>query len=308
VTVAWLALVLGTVDAGTGALPAGIDAGPPVLPMPVAAPTPAPPGPAEAGTPDIPAFAIRSVATAEPVVALTFDACATAKQANGFDRQVFDILAKDRIPVTFYLSGRWVQKHPTAAKTIAPADFIELGNHSYTHPRLTLLRADRLRAQIRYTNRILERSLGRKPLSLRPPGGAWDGRVVRAAGLESLPVVTWTVVSGDVGGRVPPARMVRTVLDQARPGAIIIFHINRREPYTKSALPDIIAGLREKGLRFATVSQLLALPDAKPEAARPSRFGFHMGGKPHAPAGPQAAPTPAPAPQPEGEELAHPPT
>jgi peptidoglycan/xylan/chitin deacetylase (PgdA/CDA1 family) len=46
-------------------------------------------------------IAIAGVTTSEPVVALTFDACATRKQANGFDRKIFDILAKDEIPATF---------------------------------------------------------------------------------------------------------------------------------------------------------------------------------------------------------------
>jgi hypothetical protein len=35
--------------------------------------------------PDLPPICIRGVATQELVVALTFDACATRKQANGFE-------------------------------------------------------------------------------------------------------------------------------------------------------------------------------------------------------------------------------
>jgi peptidoglycan-N-acetylglucosamine deacetylase len=302
VTAAFLLAVLcGAIDAG-----AFIDGG---GPMPVDAGTPPAAVAAAAAKPEIPAFAVRGVATREPVVALTFDACATAKQANGWDREIFNILAREQIPATFYLSGRWVEKHPTAVKEIAAAPWVELGNHSYTHSRLTLLRPDRLRTQIRFTNRLLERKLGRRPLSLRPPGGAWDKQVVAAAKTQGLPVVTWTVVSGDVGGRVPAGRMVRTVLDQARPGAMIIFHVNGRGPLTKKALPDIIAGLHDKGLRFVTVSELLALPDARLEAARPSRYGFHMHGRHRAPKAPAlpgpAAPPPSPA---QGEEHADPPT
>jgi peptidoglycan-N-acetylglucosamine deacetylase len=240
-------------------------------------------------------FAISGVKTDEPVVALTFDACATKKQANGFDRQIFEILQREKIPATFYLSGRWVEAHPSAAKLIAKADWIELGNHSYSHPRLTLLRGDRLTAQIRRTNQILQKKLGRPALSLRPPAGAFNQDVVRAANQENLPVVLWTIVSGDAGGHVPAARMDRVVLEQAKPGAIIIFHINNRAPFTKFALPDIIAGLRAKGFRFVTVSQLLALPDATLVKAKASRFGFKPLRKKHAP------PTP-------GEEHAPPPT
>jgi peptidoglycan-N-acetylglucosamine deacetylase len=242
---------------------------------------------------EMPKLAIRGVSTREPVVALTFDACATLRQSNGFDRQVFDILAAERVPATVYLSGRWVQKHPTGAKLIAGASFLELGNHSYSHPRLTLVRKERLPWQIRSTNKILEKKLGRRPLSLRPPAGAWNLDVVRAAAKEGLPVVTWSVVSGDVGGHVPPARMVERVVEQTRPGSIIIFHINRREPFTKRALPGIIAGLRSKGLRFVTVSELLALPDATLEVAKPSRLGFHKRKKPRAePGNQETAPQP----------------
>ena len=269
-----------------------------------AAPVDAGDGPAatiETGAPTVvlttAPIAIAGVTTSEPVVALTFDACATKKQANGFDRKVFDILAREQIPATLYLSGRWVEKHPRAAKAIAAAPWIELGNHTYSHPRLTLVRNERIRMQIRRTNKILEKKIGRPALSLRPPAGAWNARVVKVASEEHLPVVLWSVISGDAGGHVPAARIDRAVLDHAKPGAIIIFHINKRAPFTKKALPDIIAGLREKGFRFVTVSQLLALPDAVPINAKPSKFGFRPRNKPHPPEQKE-----------QGEEHADPPT
>ena len=242
-------------------------------------------------------IAIAGVTTHEPVVALTFDACATRKQANGFDRKIWDILAKEKIPATFYLTGRWVEKHPSAAKVIAAAPWVELGNHTYTHPRLTITRKERVQQQIRRTNKIIAAKLGRPALTLRPPAGAFDANVVRIANQEHLPVVLWSIVSGDAGGHVPAARMDHVVLDQAKPGSIIIFHINRRAPFTKKALPDIIAGLRDKGFRFVTVSQLLALPDAVPIKAKPSRYGFRPRNKPH----PSET-------KPQGEDHADPPT
>lgn len=243
------------------------------------------------------AVAIAGVRTNEPVVALTFDACATRKQANGFDRQIFDILVRDKIPATLYVSGRWVETHPRAAKLIATADFLELGNHTYTHPRLSLMPPDRVHFQIASTNQIVAKVLGRKALTLRPPAGAWNNGVLQIAKEEEMPLVLWTVVSGDVGGHIPAPRIVRTVLEQTKPGAIVIFHINKRAPFTKQALPAIIAGLRAKGFRFVTVSQLLALPDAVPVPAKPSTFGYGMHKKPV----PQDA-------QPSGDKHADPPT
>lgn len=211
--------------------------------------------------------AIAGVKTHERVVALTFDACATTKQANGFDQQVFDILLRERIPATIYMTGTWAETHPDAVRQIAAASWIEIGNHSYSHPHLSLLPPERLRAQIGGTNHILLSMVGRAPLSLRPPAGAWNHEVLRVANQEHLPLVLWTVVSGDAGGHVPPERMRHLVLEQTQPGSIVIFHINNRGPFTKEVLPDIIAGLRAKGFRFVTVSQLLSLPDAVPVTA-----------------------------------------
>jgi peptidoglycan-N-acetylglucosamine deacetylase len=222
----------------------------------------------------IPPVAVSGVETQERVVALTFDACATKQQANGFDERIFEILQREKIPVTIFMTGTWAEKHPGAVKRIAAAEWIEIGNHSYSHPRLTLLEPSRLRTQIRYTNRILQERLGRPAMSLRPPAGAWNQAVLRAVNQEDLPLVLWSVVSGDAGGHIPAERIRRIVLEQTKPGSIVIFHINNRGPFTKKALPDIIAGLRAKGFRFVTVSQLLALPDARPTSPRPSRMGY----------------------------------
>ena len=69
-------------------------------------PRPAPAGPAVRGF-----LPIRYVETREPAVAITFDACATRSHHYGFDRDVFDMLKRERIPTTIFVSGRWVETH-----------------------------------------------------------------------------------------------------------------------------------------------------------------------------------------------------
>ena len=46
----------------------------------------------------LPWFGIAGVRTRQPVVALTFDACATMKQDNSFDREIFEILQREQVP------------------------------------------------------------------------------------------------------------------------------------------------------------------------------------------------------------------
>lgn len=220
-----------------------------------------------------PPLAVARVRTDEPVVALTFDACATKEQANGFDRPIYDILKAEQIPATIFLAGRWIETHPDEARELAGQDWLEIGNHTYSHPRLPRLPARTATEQLVRTNQLIE-GLGRTSALYRPPAGAWTAATARLAARQHLTTILWDVVSGDAGGHIKPERMIDGVLAATKPGSIIIFHINERGPYTKDALPAILKGLRERGLHFVTVSQLLALDDARPVAAKPDPFGY----------------------------------
>jgi peptidoglycan/xylan/chitin deacetylase (PgdA/CDA1 family) len=223
-------------------------------------------------------IALARVATSEPVVALTFDACATNVQPNGFDRAVFDILRREQVPATVFVSGRWIEFHPEEARALAAEPLLDFGNHTYSHPMLTRLKPADLEREIARTDELIE-GLGRKPVALRPPGGVWDRRVLRAAGEHHLPVVLWDVLSGDAGGHVPAKTMIQVVAHGVRPGSIVIFHINERAPFTKDALPEIIRVLRGRGFRLVRLGELLALPGARaveaPHMPIPRRYRSH---------------------------------
>jgi peptidoglycan/xylan/chitin deacetylase (PgdA/CDA1 family) len=56
------------------------------------------------------------------------------------------------------------------------------------------------------------------------------------------------------------ASIVEQVLDETRPGSIVLLHVMAKDrTASRKALPDIIEGLQERGYRFVTVSELLAL-------------------------------------------------
>lgn len=215
--------------------------------------------------------AVKRVDTAQRVVALTFDGCATATNTFSFDQALFDIIKSQRLPATFFLSGRWIEAHRAAAQEIAALSFVEIGNHAWDHPPFSPLTDRQIESQLSRTDQTIA-SLGRKSAGFRPPFGDWGRKLLPVADRLGLPVILWDVVSGDAGGHLQPATMVKTVLRDVRPGSIVIFHVNGRGPFSKDALPGIVTGLRAKGYRFVTVPQLLALPDAKPVAAKPARY------------------------------------
>ena len=67
-------------------------------------------------------------------------------------------------------------------------------------------------------------------------------------------------VDGDPNPAAPVQQIVRKVVDAAQPGSIIILHpMFRSRKTTRAAVPDVIQGLRDKGLEPGALSELLAL-------------------------------------------------
>ncbi len=73
---------------------------------------------------------VSRVATAEKVVALTFD-----DGPGDSTPEILDMLAAAGVSATFYLNGADVDRHPEYGAAIARAGH-EIGNHTYTHRRM----------------------------------------------------------------------------------------------------------------------------------------------------------------------------
>jgi len=196
------------------------------------------------------------VHTAEREVAITFDACATRTQTNGFDQAVLEVLKREAVPATIFVSGRWVEAHPAAMTQLAESGLLEFGNHSYDHPHMSRLGEPEIADEIDRTEAVLGR-YGRRSVAFRPPFGDWNDRVMRVVDEKHLPFVTWDVVSGDPSAKTTTTGMVHAVVTKARSGSIIIFHINGRGWKTAEALPTILKQLRTRGFRFVQLSALM---------------------------------------------------
>jgi peptidoglycan-N-acetylglucosamine deacetylase len=109
---------------------------------------------------------------------------------------------------------------------------------------------------LRPTNHRIREATGFEPCLFRPPYGLFDSQVANAAIGNDLETILWTFSAGD-DHHVPVARMQAHVIGSARPGSIVLMHDGGHHPKTVLALPRIIEGLRERGFRLVTVSELL---------------------------------------------------
>lgn len=188
-------------------------------------------------------------------VALTFDACQTRKPA-GYDAKIIGILRATHTPATLVLGGRWMETHPAATRSLAADPLFELGNHSYLHPHMTRITPAQMRLELQETQDVMYRLTGKQGVLFRPPYGEYNPQLVAQAARLGLKTLTWEVVTGDPDPHITAPEIVQTVLRKAKPGSVVIMHMNGRGWHTAEALPGVIRGLRKRGFRLVTVSKL----------------------------------------------------
>lgn len=189
-------------------------------------------------------------------VALTFDACPT-RNVPGFAADIVATLEREKVPATFFLSGRWAQAHPEAVARLAAVPYFEIAMHGHRHPRLLKAGAELVRAEIEDGRAaLLKLDVTPQPL-LRPPYGDVSPLLVDTAHRLGVEVVTWDVAPGDPVATLTSKELERFVLRTVRGGSIIVLHVNGRGVATPAALPEVIAALRARGFEFARVSDLV---------------------------------------------------
>lgn len=196
----------------------------------------------------------------EKLIALTFDACET-KTPSFLDETTVSFLVRENIPFTIFASGKFARRNAEALRSLAASGLVAVENHSLRHiQHMERLAEDAIVREVIECERLLTEITGRKPQFFRFPAGNYDQKTLRIVEGLGYRVVHWSFASGDPDKRLGPDRLSRWVLGRARPGNILIFHINGRGYGTGEALPAIVAQLRARGMRFVRLDAVLAPP------------------------------------------------
>jgi peptidoglycan/xylan/chitin deacetylase (PgdA/CDA1 family) len=209
---------------------------------------------------------VREGTTAERVVALTFD-----DGPSAWTDSILDVLAAHEARATFFVIGEAVVgREETLRRAVREGH--EVGNHTMTHPRLDLVPRRAVRRELTQTARLLRRVTDEAPVLFRPPGFHHSWPVLEVALECGYDRAILASVAFDDFNRASAEEIVRPVVEEARPGAIIGLHDGRppreranggtlatREPVV-AAVRKIVPSLALDGYRFLTVSELLAMP------------------------------------------------
>jgi peptidoglycan-N-acetylglucosamine deacetylase len=191
------------------------------------------------------------------VVALTFDDGPDDK----YTKEVLNILRENQVKATFFVIGKNIKEYPSTMKEII-AEGHAVGNHTWSHARLTDLNASQIKAEMEKTNQLLKDEFGVETNLMRPPFGAMDDRTLKVLTDLQFHTVKWSVDTRDWAG-TESNEMIQNVYGNVTPGGIVLQHSAGGKggnlDNTLEALPVIIKQLKEKGYQFVTVSEMLQM-------------------------------------------------
>jgi peptidoglycan/xylan/chitin deacetylase (PgdA/CDA1 family) len=186
----------------------------------------------------------------EKIVALTFD----DGPHPDFTPKLLTILKQYQLKATFFVVGEMAPKYPDLVRAEAVAGHV-VGNHTFHHVNLTKIPVTGVLTEWEAGQEVVKAITGQTMRFCRPPGGDYDGAVIRAAMELGLTTVLWTDDPGDYAS--PGDRAIeRRVLDQIGNGGIILLHDGIQQ--TIEVLPQIVEHLKRRGFRFVTVAEMEA--------------------------------------------------
>ena len=201
---------------------------------------------------------ITHVEAAPALVAITFD-----DGLNGeTTRAAADTLERYGAPGTFFVVARTITEQPELAQRLRDRGHL-LANHSYDHPRAK-------KTDLRYTQAARAQAtfydaFGECPAFFRPPWGVQTPFVNAAVKRAHMRTVLWDDEADDWEEK-DPQRLAAHILDQVRPGSIILLHdgedgrLGADRSTTVAALPAILEGLKGRGLTPVRLDELLGTP------------------------------------------------
>ncbi len=181
--------------------------------------------------------------------------------------RLLEVLAKHGVHATFFMIGRYVQQRPDIARDTVKAGHV-VGNHTFTHPLLTLKSAAEVCQELSDCRSALQDAIGEHSNLFRPPFGGRRPAVLRIARGLGLEPVMWNVTGYDWTS--PPSAVIeQKVSKQIRGGDVILLHdgghkqmgVDRSQ--TVQATDRLIAKYKAEGYEFVTIPEMMQKNSAR---------------------------------------------
>ncbi|MFO1413544.1 MAG: polysaccharide deacetylase family protein [Burkholderiales bacterium] len=201
---------------------------------------------------------INAGSRAQRRVALTFD----DGPNDPHTLRIADILEAHGARGTFFLVGKAVAARPDIARELARRGHL-IAAHSWSHSRLGVFTPGY--PELARVQSTLHEHVGVRPAFYRPPYGVFTESMLATVAGEGMQTVNWDVSAHDWETN-DSATIARRTLKRTKPGSIIVLHdgcegdVTGDRSATVDALPAILAGLAQRGLRPVRLDALLGRP------------------------------------------------
>ncbi len=193
----------------------------------------------------------------QPFIALTFN-------ISWGNEKVHDILEKlktHKAKATFFLSGSWAERHPDIVEEIHEGKH-EIAMMGYEYESYVKMEPEQIRKDIQKAKEAFEK-LGFEDINyLRPPHGHLNQEVLTAIEKEGLETIQWSLNPRDWENPGTNA-IINQIMENSSKGDIILLHASDSIKQTAKALEVIIPGLKQKDLKFVTITELVNGGQAK---------------------------------------------
>ena len=177
---------------------------------------------------------------------------------------ILNILAESKAKATFFLLGRNIAGREAIVRQIAQQGH-DICSHGYDHLHSLKVSPFRALSDIKRGWAAIDAALGtmRKKYPFRPPNGKLNIICLLYLLVRQVPIVYWSIDSGDTWRRRPDSLRVTQLAERAG-GAVSLAHDfdRKNENTSRFVVESVRAALAmaaDKGMRVLTISELLDL-------------------------------------------------
>lgn len=176
---------------------------------------------------------------------------------QGYTDNILDVLKKEGVPATFFVTGHYVKSAPELVKRMA-AEGHMIGNHSYHHPDLTILTKDAMQKELETLEQAVAEVSEQKEMKyLRPPKGTFNEQSLNWSNELGYIHIFWSLAFADwnIDKQKGGDYAYEQIMKQVHPGAIVLLHTVSSD--NAAALSKVIKELKKQGYQFKSLDDLV---------------------------------------------------
>lgn len=202
-----------------------------------------------------PVFAYENIITRTDNVAITFDAC-----DGKTDQRILDFIKLEKIPVTLFVTAKWMNKNPKAIEFIkSNASLFKIENHGFNH--LEAVESEKgaynlptVKNEAGLVHEVLDDQvkIGKvfnvKPTYYRTAGALYDKESLKWLSHQNFKIAGYTIAA-DEGAKASEEEIVKN-LSKVKKTDVILMHINHPDSHVYEGFRKGFQIMRAKGLTF----------------------------------------------------------